>query len=52
LRIRRRRFGAAWQQHAHDAKPKRHSQKKEHDPTRDIPGGLFAAFELNRSRQG
>ncbi|MGA8886571.1 MAG: hypothetical protein WB489_07875, partial [Pseudolabrys sp.] len=27
--------------------PKRHSQKKEHDPTRNIPGGLFAAFGPN-----
>lgn len=51
LRIRRRCFRAAWQQHAYDAQPKCHPQKKEHDPTHNVPGGLFAAFELKPSRQ-
>src|SRR5450631_344215 len=38
--IQRRRFRAAWQQHANDAYPEGHSQQKKHDPTH-YPRRLF-----------
>ena len=38
--VARRRFRAAWQQHANDGQPECHTQQKEHEPTR-FPRRLF-----------